>query len=58
LEKSVFGSRIRRKFQVYRPNSFGIIGFYEHWQVALRSCGYVQSRQATSQSLMSIPHTA
>ena len=35
----------------YRPD-------HEAWQGAVRRCGYVQSRQATSQTLMSIPRAA
>ena len=35
----------------YRPNM-------HNWQQAVRACGYVQSRQATSQSLLAIPRAA
>ena len=35
----------------YRPN-------LDTWQQAVRACGYVQSRQATSQSLLAIPRAA
>ena len=35
----------------YRPNM-------QNWQQAVRACGYIQSRQATSQSLLAIPRAA
>ena len=35
----------------YRPTM-------QNWQQAVRACGYIQSRQATSQSLLAIPRAA
>ena len=42
---------ISRNDPTYRPT-------LENWQHAVRASGYVQSRQATSQSLLAIPRAA
>ena len=47
----VLKSGISRNDPTYRPT-------LENWQHAVRASGYVQSRQATSQSLLAIPRAA